>query len=223
MERGIAKVNRGIIWDLDGVIVDSASFHFQAWRAFAAARGKAFTREDFNRIFGMRNEDILAHIFGGELEPGFLKTCSDDKEEHFRRVIQGKVKPFPGVLPLVRSLHATGYKQAVASSTPLRNIHLVLSALTILGVFDAIISGEEVSRGKPDPEPFLKAAKGMSLAPHECLVIEDSAAGIEAAKGAGMRSIGVMNTLPREKLASADRVVLTLEEVNLSMVAQLTT
>lgn len=216
-------MNRGVIWDLDGVIVDSAPFHFQAWRAFAAARGKAFTREDFNSTFGMRNEDILAHIFGGELEPGSLKTWSDEKEEHFRRLIQGKVKPFPGVLPLVGSLHAAGYKQAVASSTPLRNIHLVLSALTILDVFDAIISGEEVSRGKPDPEAFLKAAKGMSLAPHGCLVIEDSAAGIEAAKGAGMRSIGVTNTVPGENLASADRVVQTLEEVNLSIVAQLTT
>jgi beta-phosphoglucomutase len=109
------------------------------------------------------------------------------------------------------------------SSTPTRNIHLVLSALTILDVFDAIISGEEVFRGKPDPEPFLKAAKGMSLAPHRCLVIEDSAPRIEAAKGAGMRSIAVTNTVPREKLASADWVVQTLEEVNQRMIARLTT
>jgi beta-phosphoglucomutase-like phosphatase (HAD superfamily) len=123
----------------------------------------------------------------------------------------------------VRSLHAAGYKQAVASSTPLGNIHLILSALIILDVFDAIISGDEVSRGKPDPEAFLKAAKGMSLVPHTCLVVEDSAPGIEAARRAGMRSMAVTNTVPGEKLAPADRVVQTLEEVNVDMVARLLT
>jgi beta-phosphoglucomutase len=217
----VGEMNKGIIWDLDGVVVDSAPFHFEAWREFAAAKGKTFTHEDFRRTFGMRNEDILPYIFGEGLEPRFFKPWSEEKEKRFRQLIQGKVKPFPGVLTLVRNLDVAGYKQAIASSTPLKNIHLILNVLTILGFFDAIISGEEVTRGKPDPEAFLKAAKGMSLAPHGCLVIEDAAAGIEAAKRAGMKSVGVTNTLPRERLASADRVVRSLEEVDLKMIAQL--
>ena len=221
IETGVEGMNQGIIWDLDGVIVDSAPFHFEAWREFAATKGKAFTKEDFRKIFGMRNEDILLYIFGEKLKRKFLKPWSDEKEERFRQCIQGKVKPFSGVLPLLKSLDGAGYKQAIASSTPLKNISLILNSLRIIDVFDAIISGDEVARGKPLPEAFLKAAEGMSLVPARCLVIEDAAAGIEAAKRAGMKSIGVTNTLPGEKLASADRVVRSLEDVSLSMIAQL--
>ena len=214
-------MNRGVIWDLDGVIVDSAPFHFEAWREFTASKGKTYTQEDFKKTFGMRNEDILFYIFGERLERKFLNPWSDEKEERFRELIQGKVKPFPGVLPLVRSLNVAGYRQGIASSTPLKNISLILTSLRIIDVFNAIISGGEVARGKPDPEVFLKAAAGMSVAPDRCLVIEDAAAGIEAAKRAGMKSIGVTNTLSREQLASADRVVRSLEEVNMRIIAQL--
>jgi HAD superfamily hydrolase (TIGR01509 family) len=213
----------GIIWDLDGVIADSATFHFEAWREFTAARGKAFTEEEFKRSFGMRNEDILISIFGEQRERGILKRWSDQKEERFRQLIQNRVKPFPGVIKLVKNFNMAGYKQAVASSTPLENIDLILKEITILEFFGTIISGEAVRRGKPNPETFLKAAKEMSLGPDRCLVIEDAAAGIVAAKRARMKAIGVTTTLPREKLASADLVVRSLEEVDLKTIAELLT
>ena len=213
----------GIIWDLDGVIADSATFHFEAWREFTAARGKAFTEEDFKRSFGMRNDDILISIFGEQRERGVLKRWSDQKEERFRQLIQNRVKPFPGVIELVKNFNMAGYEQAVASSTPLENIDLILKEITILEFFSTIISGEAVRKGKPNPEAFLKAAKEMSLGPDRCLVIEDAAAGIVAAKRAGMKAIGVTTTLPREKLASADQVVRSLEEVDLKTIAELLT
>lgn len=216
-------MNQGIIWDLDGVIVDSAPFHFEAWREFAAVKGRVYTEEDFRKTFGMRNEDILLYIFEEKLEQGVLETWSDEKEGRFRDLIRGSVEPLPGVMTLVRALDMVGYQQAIASSTPLENIHLILNSLAILDFFDAIISGEDVARGKPDPEAFLKAARVMSLVPERCLVIEDAAVGIEAAKRAGMKSIGVTNTLPRKKLALADRVVRSLEEVDPKMIAQLLT
>ena len=169
----------------------------------------------------MKNEDIFVRIFGEELERGLLKTWSDEKEERFRQLIQGKVKPFPGVRTLLRNLDAGGYKQAVASSAPLKNIHLILDTLTITDFFNTIISGEEVARGKPHPEAFLKAAKVMSLVHSRCLVIEDAVAGIEAAKSVGMKAIGVTNTLAGGKLASADLVVRSLEEVDLKTIARL--
>jgi beta-phosphoglucomutase len=214
-------MDQGIIWDLDGVIVDSAPFHFEAWREFAAARGKVFTSEDFRRTFGMKNEDILAFIFGDQWERDVLESWSDEKEGRFRQLIQGNVRPFPGVLPLIRSLNAAGYKQAIASSTPLENIHLILNGLTIGEFFDTIISGEAVTKGKPDPEAFLKAATGIALPPDRCLVIEDAAAGISAANRAGMKAIGVTNTVPGERLSSADLVVESLEGVDLKTVAAL--
>jgi len=112
-------------------------------------------------------------------------------------------------------------KKAVASSTPMKNIHLMLNDLSIPHFFDAIISGEQVARGKPYPEVFLKAARRTCLVPDRCLVFEDSAAGIAAAKRAGMKAIGITNTLPREKLKAADRVVQSLEEVDLQTIAHL--
>jgi beta-phosphoglucomutase family hydrolase len=216
-------MNQGIIWDLDGVIVDSAPFHFEAWREFAAVKGRVYTEEDFRKTFGMRNEDILLYIFEEKLEQGVLETWSDEKEGRFRDLIRRSVEPLPGVITLVRALDMAGYQQAIASSAPLENIHLILNSLAILDFFDAIISGEDVARGKPDPEAFLKAARVMSLDPERCLVIEDAAVGIEAAKRAGMKSIGVTNTLPRKKLALANRVVRSLEEVDPKMIAQLLT
>lgn len=223
MRKTAGGMNQGIIWDLDGVIVDSAPFHFEAWREFAAARGRVYTKGDFRKTFGMRNEDILLYVFGEKLERGVLETWSDEKEERFRHLIRGSVEPLPGVMTLVRALDMVGCQQAIASSTPLENIHLILNSLTILDFFNAVISGEDVARGKPDPEAFLKAAKAISLDPERCLVIEDAAVGIEGAKKAGMKSIGVTNTVPRERLSSADLVVGSLEEVDPKIIAQLLT
>jgi len=220
MRKRVGEMNRGIIWDLDGVIVDSAPFHFETWREFAAARGRVYTEEDFRQTFGMRNQDILLYIFGEKLERGVLETWSHEKEERFRSLIRGSVEPLPGVLTLVRALDTAGYQQAIASSTPLKNIHLILKGLAILDFFDVIISGEDVVRGKPDSEVFLKVAKAMSLDPERCLVIEDAAVGIEGAKRAGMKSIGVTNTLPGERLSSPDLVVGSLEEVDPKIIAQ---
>jgi HAD superfamily hydrolase (TIGR01509 family) len=219
--KGETRMDQGIIWDLDGVIVDSAPFHFEAWREFVAARGKVFTHDAFTRTFGMKNEDIFASIFGDTLGRDILESWSGEKEWRFRQLIRGNVRPFPGALHLMRSLNAAGHEQAIASSTPLENIHLILNGLTIHGLFDVIISGETVTRGKPDPEAFLKAAEGMALLPYRCLVIEDAPAGISAAKRAEMKAIGVTNTVPGEKLSSADLVVGSLEEVDLKTIAAL--
>ena len=223
MGKRAGGMNQGIIWDLDGVIVDSAPFHFAAWREFAAARGRVYTKGDFGKTFGMRNEDILLYVFGAKLERGVLETWSDEKEERFRYLIRGSVEPLPGVMTLVRALDMVGCQQAIASSTPLENIHLILNSLAILDFFDAVISGEDVVRGKPDSEVFLKVGKAMSLDPERCLVIEDAAVGIEGAKRAGMKSIGVTNTVPGERLTSADLVVGSLEEVDPWMITQLLT
>ena len=121
-------MNQGIIWDLDGVIVDSAPFHFEAWREFAAVKGAVYTEEDFRKTFGMRNEDILLYIFDEKLEQGVLETWSDEKEGRFRDLIRGSVEPLPGVMTLVRALDMGGYQQAIASSTPLENIQAMMDA-----------------------------------------------------------------------------------------------
>ena len=207
-----------VIWDLDGVIADTAPYHFSAWQQVARERGIAFTEADFRQTFGMRNPEIIAEKFGRDIPAQEIDSLSRKKEGLFRRIAGRSVKPFPGVLDLLHALKSAKWKMAVVSSTPLENIELIIRALEIADLFDTIVADKDVSRGKPDPEGFLLAAKRLGVAPSSCVVIEDAIAGVKAAKDAGMRCIAVTNTHPAERLVEADTVVESLEVVTVNTV-----
>lgn len=209
MREGIGKA---VIWDLDGVIVDTAPFHFAAWRKIAQGRGRNYTKEDFQESFGRRNDDILRSLFE-DISPGEIESLSRRKEEIFRSLVRNNVKPLPGVLRLLDILEEKGFSIALASSAPYENIELMLSEIGIKDRFHSIIGSEEVSKGKPDPEGFLKAAERVDVPPERCIVIEDAPSGVEAAKACGMKCIAVTNTHPGQALAGADLVVDNLEGV----------
>jgi beta-phosphoglucomutase family hydrolase len=202
---------RAVLWDLDGVLVDSAPFHFQAWRELVASLGRELNEADFRRTFGFRNDAILRDLVG-DLPPGEVVRLGARKEELFRRAALGNIVPLPGALALLRLLHERGFKLALVSSTPHGNIDLILGSLGVEAAFDAIVGEEDVTRGKPDPEGFLLAARRLRVPPEECVVIEDAPAGVEAAKRGGMRCVGVSRDRPRDALANADLVVETLED-----------
>lgn len=204
---------KGLIWDLDGVIADTAPYHFAAWRELFYELGRNYTKRDFQRNFGRRNDDILSQMLGN-LSREELNSLSRRKEELFREKIKGRVKPLPGVLQLLEDAGSHGFKMALVSSTPPENLKLILSSLSIERYFGCLISGQDVRRGKPDPEGFLLASRRLGVPPDRCIVIEDAVAGVEAAKRAGMKCIAVTTTHPREKLASADLVVASLEVVS---------
>ena len=205
-----------VIWDLDGVIADTAPFHFLAWQRIARDRGITFTEIDFKQTFGKRNPEIIAEKFSPGLTSAEIETLSIHKEEIFRRIAKQSIKPFPGVLNLLLSLKSAMWKMALASSTPAENIRLIVGALGIAGLFDTVVSDKDVSRGKPDPEGFLLAASRLEVLPIDCVVIEDAVAGVRAAKAAGMKCIAVINTNPAEVLAEADKVVDSLEAVTVN-------
>jgi len=204
---------KAIIWDLDGVIVDSAPYHFSAWRELFGRLGKDYAAEDFKRNFGRRNDDILRSVLGNSPEEE-IKVLAQQKEEIFRERIREKVKPLPGVLELLEDAHSGGFRMALVSSAPQENIELILSSLGIKEYFDCLISGQELQRGKPDPEGFLLAAEKLGVAPARCIVIEDALSGVEAAKRAGMKCIAVTTTHPKELFSGADLVVDSLEDVS---------
>ncbi len=204
--------SKALIWDLDGVIADTAPFHYRAWQRVAGDRGITFTEADFRQTFGKRNAEIIAEKFG-DVRPEEADEIARTKEEIFRRIAKQSIKPFPGVLSLLLSVRAAGWSTAVASSTPPENIRLILASLEIAGLFDAVVSSADVKRGKPDPEGFLLAAERLGVAPRDCVVIEDAVAGVMAAKNAAMKCVAVTNTHPAEKLAEADKVVDTLEGI----------
>jgi HAD superfamily hydrolase (TIGR01509 family) len=204
-----------ILWDMDGVIADSNSFHFAAWQETFTKRGIRFTKEDFTKLFGTRNDFIIGSIMGRELPERDVKIMVQEKEENFRRKATGSIKPFPGATRLLNAIKKGNFKLGLVSSTPKENIDLVLSELNLEGIFDCIVFGQEVSESKPGSQIYLLAARKLGVTPNDCLVIEDSPLGVKAAKTAGMKCLAIANTHPRQKLDEADKVADSLENVDL--------
>jgi beta-phosphoglucomutase len=182
-----------VLWDMDGTLVDSEDYHWLSWRDTMAAEGFALAHEQFLESFGQRNDAILARWLGPDASP----RIGDTKEELYRKLLrEGGLAPLPGAAEWVKHLHLEGWAQAIASSAPRANVTAVLEVIDLGGCFQAIVSAEDVTRGKPDPQVFLTAASQLSMPPSRCIVVEDAAAGVEAARRAGMRSIGVKRTDP---------------------------
>ena len=210
-----------VIWDMDGIIVNSGPYHLQAWQEVFGKRGVNFTEEDFRRNFGQRNDSIIWNAIGRSITQSEMDTIANEKEESYRRRVAQNIEAFPGAVALMKALTAQGVKMAIASSAPPENIDLITRGLGIKGCFKAIVWGREVTEGKPSPQGFLLAAQRLEVKPRNCVVIEDSIAGVSAAKGAGMKCVAVTNTNPPAKLAEADCIVDTLEAVSVDDLAGL--
>ncbi|MFU8796152.1 MAG: HAD-IA family hydrolase, partial [Dehalococcoidia bacterium] len=206
---------RAVLWDMDGVIADTAALHLAAWQETFARRGIRFTDEDFAGLFGARNDLIIRTVMDDELSPEDVRAIARDKEETFRTRATGKISPFPGAVRLLDAVRKGGFRQGLISSAPRENIEMVLGELGLEGLFDCILCGKEVTESKPSPQICLTAAERLGLTPEDCLVIEDSPLGVKAAKTAGMRCLAVASTRPRQELGEADRVVDSLEDVDL--------
>ena len=208
-------MGRAVLWDLDGVLVDTATFHFQAWRELMGELGRPLSEQDFRRTFGLRNDAILKELLG-DLAPAEVERLSRRKEELFRERAKGRITPIAGAVELARRLERQGTKMGLVSSTPRENIELIVGELGLEGSFQAVVAAEDTEHGKPDPEGFLLAAERLGVSPEDCVVIEDAPGGVEAAKRAGMRCVGLTTTRPREGLAKADLVVDSLTEAALT-------
>jgi len=211
---------QAVIWDLDGVIIDSADEHRRAWQRLAREEGIVMTDADFWATFGKRNDDIFASLWDN-LSPEQVKALSDRKEMYFRELIRESASPLPGAIELMRGLHDAGFAQALASSTPVENIQLISDVLGLNRYLSVLVSGETVARGKPAPDIFLKAAAELHIHPTVCLVIEDAVAGVEAAHAAGMRCIAVAGNRDLPGLRKAELMVKDLTEVDVEHIQQL--
>lgn len=214
---------RAVIWDMDGVIADTAPLHFQAWRETFQKRGVSFTEEDFKFSFGRRNDASIRKILGDGVPPDEIEIISKDKEENFRRRIGLDLKPLPGVIELMNLLAEHGFRMALVSSAPKENIRLLTEGLGIDKFFQCTVAAKDVIEGKPSPEGFLLASKKLGVKPERCIVIEDAVVGVVAAKRAGMRCLAVTNTHSRTSLAEADIIVDTLVTVTISDLERLLT
>lgn len=197
---------QAVLWDMDGVIVDTYEGHLLAWQQTLREVGLEFDEETFRWTFGMNNRLILNTVYGREVEEEFFQKMNERKETIFRKNIKGKVKPLPGVTDWLQRFKEMDIKQAVASSAPQENIEALLTEMGIRGFFQAEAAGGPL-QGKPNPAVFLLAAELLGVDPLNCLVIEDSIVGVEAARRAGSRCVAVLTTNQASELTQADLIV----------------
>ncbi|MCZ8155357.1 MAG: HAD family phosphatase [Leptospira sp.] len=190
----------GIIFDMDGVIVDNHRFHFRAWMEFASKYkfelNDEIYRNDFN---GKTNADLFRMIFGKITEEEIL-AYSLEKEVNYQKLYASEIKPHTGLVEFLKDLKSKNYRIALGTSAPTTNVDFTMNALGMRDYFDVIIDGSQVSKGKPDPEVYLKCAKSLGLHPNHCVVFEDSLAGLQSGKNAGCSIIGVATSHTREEL-----------------------
>jgi beta-phosphoglucomutase len=200
-----------VLFDLDGVIVDSRQHHLSAWHQLAREAGLSHAPDYFTRTFGLRNEPII-HGLAPELAAPRLRELAERKEQLFRAGARGCLELLPGVRDLLAFLDEQHVPKTVVTSAPRANLDMIVESLGIGVRFQALIAEEDAAKGKPDPEGFLVAASRITVEPGRCVVIEDAPAGLQAAKSGGMRAVGVTTTHPAADLGDADLIVDSLAE-----------
>lgn len=205
-----------VIFDVDGVLIDSYDPHYKSWREIASGYGIDYTEAMFAKGFGRTSREIVAEQWNRpDLSADEIRKIDDDKEEAYRRIVALNFPAMPGAHDLVASLHTAGFKVAVGSSGPPENVDLAIEKLTLAPFLDAKVTGRDVTRGKPDPQVFLIAAEKLGVLPERCAVVEDAPAGVAAAKAAGMACVGFPSTgRTREDVAAADLIINSLSELS---------
>ena len=207
--------NWGAIFDWDGVVIDSRVHHEESWERLAAECGLPLPKDHFIKGFGRKNEYIIPEMLQWTQDPGEIHRLSLRKEALYRDVVSERgLSALPGVREWLAMLHDAGVPCAIGSSTHLANIQLSLRLLQLEGVFDAVVTSEDVTKGKPDPAVFLKAAERLHRPAARCVVFEDAHVGIAAANAAGMRVVGVATTHPKSELHNTDLAVERLDELD---------
>jgi len=212
----------GVIFDMDGVLVDSYRAHFESWRRTAEERGLRLTEEEFARTFGKTSREIIRQLWGDRFSDEQVAQFDRDKERIYREILQAHFPTMDGAGELIASLHAAGFKIAIGSSGPAENVELAKQRLKNGELIDATVTGGDVKNGKPDPQVFLLAAEKLKLRPKQCAVVEDAPVGVEAALRAGMAAIALTGTAPRDVLgARAHLVVDSLRELSPKIIEEL--
>lgn len=217
----------GVLFDLDGVLIDSHDQHRRSWFLLADELGKSLTDEQFKESFGMRNVSCIPEVFrwADREDAETIREIGDRKEEIYRELLANDgLDPLPGVRELIEGLSAAGIPISLGSSTSRKNIEVCFRATGLEPFFGEHYTGaEDVSRGKPAPDVFLEAARKIGVAPERCLVIEDAHVGVEAARSGGMKALAVTTTHPAGSFegAGAARVVDSLEEIDVGTIRDL--
>ena len=213
---------RAVIFDMDGVLVDSYLAHFESWRILGREHGIEITEQAFAATFGRTSRDMLKQLWPHPLSDEEIAPMDARKEAAYREIIRRDFPEMPGARELIRALHSAGFALAVGSSGPPENVQVTVDGLGLGECFRAVVTGMDVQRGKPDPQIFLLAAARLDVPAHRCAVVEDAPLGVEAARQAGMAALALTGTAERAVLARrAHHVVDGLGELAPTLVAEL--
>lgn len=208
------KYDFSVIFDMDGVIVDNHVYHDRAWKLFASNHNKILKTGDFYRHFGGTNKEILNDLFGPGLSDDEIKSLASEKEKIYRRIYRTEIKAVNGLEGLLISLRNNNITTAIATSAPLLNVEFILRETSLSAYFNAVVHDSMISHSKPHPEIYLKAAQALKRDPGKCIAIEDTIKGIESARSAGMKVIGIATTYPGHKLKIADICIQNFNELD---------
>jgi len=205
-----------VIFDMDGVLVDSYDAHRVSWQRLAMELGYEMTDEQFAATFGRTSREIIEELWShAKLSRQQVTELDDRKEASYRDIIAADFPAMDGAVELIDELHDAGIPLAVGSSGPPQNVAVVVQQLGRGDKFQAAVTGSDVTRGKPDPQVFQIAAARLHVPPSDCVVVEDAPAGLAAAHAAGMKSVGLVSTgRTATELAAADLVVDSLRELS---------
>ena len=213
--------DRAVIFDMDGVLVDSYQSHFQSWVLLAQDHGVEMTEQQFADTFGRTTREIIRLLWPQVAEQD-IPAMDARKEAFYREVLVADFPEMDGAGDLLAGLAREGFALGIGSSGPSENVEAVLACLTSASLITATVNAAEVHRGKPDPQVFLLAAEKLGVSPAGCAVIEDAPAGIEAARRAGMAAVAITGTAPREALTeNAHLVVDSLRELSPGIISDL--
>ncbi len=208
-----------IIFDMDGVMIDNMDSHIHAWKEFCKRHGFELPEDKMKEnIYGRKNSEILKYLFGNELTPNKKEEYSEEKEAIYREVYEEHVKPVKGLIEFLESIKDIPH--AVATSAPPENVKLIMKNLDLKKYFDVIVDESMITMGKPNPEIYLKAADRIGIDPKDCIAFEDTFAGINAVKNAGMKVIALATSHTREEL-DADLIINDFTEIDIDKIKEI--
>ena len=213
---------KGLLFDMDGTLVDNLAYHFMAFDAYAEREGFTLLEPVSLKINGMHSNDIFPLLLGNEVVAQYgLDRLNREKEEVYRDMYRPKIAPIAGVIELLKEAKKAGVKCAIGSSGCRENVEMIIGGLGIADLIDGSISGSDVTHGKPHPEIFTKAHELLGLKAEECIVVEDAVNGIVAGVRAGCKCLAVTTTATAEVLTEAgaslcveDYSTVTIEQLN---------